>query len=128
MGTERDVDWGNGKSRRLLVQADNLPFTMTETTVKAGTISKLQYLNHVEACYCIDGNGEVESDGKVYKIEPGTLYAPEKDKHILRATSKDLKLVCVFTPPLKGSEKHALSEDGFSTYKPSSEEITDNAN
>jgi len=114
--TSQDVDWGNGKSRRLLVQGDGLPYTITETTVKVGTASKLQYLNHTESCYCIDGEGEVEANAKVYKIEPGTLYAPEKDKHILRATQKDLKLVCVFTPPLKGSEKHTLSEDGFSTY------------
>lgn len=117
IGTDRDVDWGNGKSRRLLLKSDNFPFTITETTVKAGTEAKLQYLNHAEACYCIDGEGEVESDGKIYKIEPGTLYVPEKDKHFLRAKNKDLKLVCVFIPPLKGSEHHRLSEDGYSTYE-----------
>jgi len=116
--TERDVDWGNGRSRRFLLKSDKSPFTITETIVKAGTESKLQYLNHVEACYCIEGEGEVESDGKIYKIEPGTLYVPEKDKHFLRATkNRDLKLVCVFVPPLNGQEHHILSEDGFSTYE-----------
>lgn len=127
VGTDHDVDWGNGRSRRFLLRSDNSPFTITETTVKAGTESKLQYLNHVEACYCIDGEGEIESDGKIYKIEPGTLYVPEKDKHFLRAAkNKDLKLVCVFVPALNGQEHHIfalngqehhiLSDDGFSTY------------
>ena len=117
IGTERDVDWGNGQSRRFLLQSDGLPFSITETIVKAGTESKLQYLNHVESCYCIDGEGEIECDGKIFKIEPGTLYIPEKNKHILRAKNKDLRLVCVFSPPLKDLEHHQLSEDGFSTYE-----------
>lgn len=117
LGTDRDVDWGNGMSRRFLLKSDKLPFSITETTVKAGTEAKLQYLNHIEACYCIDGEGEVESGGKIYKIQPGTLYIPEKDKHSLRATNQDLKLICVFTPPLGGPECHLLSEDGYSTYE-----------
>ena len=35
------------------------------------------------------------------------LYAlDEHDEHILRAISGDLRLICVFNPPLTGQEKH----------------------
>jgi L-ectoine synthase len=45
--------------------------------------------------------------GKTYPIGPGTLYAlDEHDEHILRAISGDLRLVCIFNPPLTGQEKH----------------------
>ena len=59
-GTERDIDWGNGKSFRLLIAADNMGFTVCHTTVRVGTESLLQYRAHLEACYCITGEGEVE--------------------------------------------------------------------
>jgi hypothetical protein len=37
----------------------------------------------------------------------GTVYVIDKnDKHVLRATRGDLKLVCVFFPALTGSETH----------------------
>jgi L-ectoine synthase len=114
--SDRDIDWGNGRSRRLLLKSDGFPYSITDTIINAGTESRMQYLNHVEACYCIEGSGEVESGGQVHKLEPGTLYAPENDKHILRAFTT-LRLICVFTPPLSGTEHHSLSADAFSTYE-----------
>lgn len=116
LSTERDVNWGNGMSRRFLIRDDGLPFTMTETIINPNTESRLQYLNHAEACYCIGGFGEVETNNNIFEIKPGTMYAPEKDGHILRAGKEGLKLVCVFTPPLSGQEHHKLSSDGYSTY------------
>lgn len=50
-GTDRDVAWGNGRSRRFLIKADGIPYSLTDTIVKAGTSSFLQYRNHVETCY-----------------------------------------------------------------------------
>lgn len=58
--TTRDVAWGNGQSRRLLVKSDGMGFAVAETLVLAGTQSLLEYKNHLEACYCIAGEGEVE--------------------------------------------------------------------
>jgi len=58
--------------------------------------------------FCIEGEGEIESreDGKVYPIKPGTLYnLNEHDRHTLRAF-KELKLACVFNPPVTGQEVH----------------------
>lgn len=116
----RAVEWGNGTSRRLLVETDGMGFTVAETTVRAGTKSRLQYRRHLEACYCVAGRGEVTSaDGATtYRIEPGVLYALDQhDAHFLVAdTHEDLHLISVFNPPLRGDEAHRLDEFGFSQY------------
>jgi L-ectoine synthase len=68
----------------------------------------MHYQNHLESVYCISGSGEVQTlaDNKTYPIEPGTLYILDKhDEHVLRAHS-EMKMACVFNPPLSGSEVH----------------------
>jgi L-ectoine synthase len=41
----------------------------------------------------------------------------EHDEHYLRAdAASDMILVSVFNPPLHGTERHALSENGGSAY------------
>lgn len=118
IGTSRDVDWGNGNSRRFLVQQDGMNFSLTDTIVKAGSRSFLEYKNHLEACYCIGGSGEIHdpATGEVHRIEPGTMYALDKhDQHYLVAND-ELRLVCVFLPALKGNESHKFAADGSSSY------------
>ena len=117
--TERDVDWGNGKSYRLLIEQDGMGYGVCHTIVRAGTESLLEYRNHLEACYCIDGEGEVEDmDGNVYPIRPGDMYVLDKhDRHYLRGgKDRDLILVSVFNPPLKGDERHNLGSEYGSSY------------
>jgi len=116
-GTERDVAWGNGQSRRLLLERDGMGYSLTDTVINAGTTSLLEYKRHLEACYCIEGEGEVEDmDGNVHAIKPGTVYALDKhDKHYLRATTT-MRLVCVFNPALKGTESHSLKSGESSAY------------
>lgn len=112
------VDWGNGTSSRFLTSTDDMGFTLTDTLVNAGTTSLLEYKNHLEACYCFAGEGEVQdiATGKVYPIKPGTMYALNKhDRHTLTAKT-DLRLVSVFNPPLKGHERHNLKAGGSSSY------------
>ena len=87
--------------------------------VRAGSESRLQYRNHLEACYCIAGEGEVEDmNGKVYPIKVGDIYVLDKhDKHYLRGgKTSDLILVSVFNPPLKGTERHSLDGSEGSAY------------
>jgi Ectoine synthase len=55
----KTVEWGNGLSRRFLLEADGMGYTVTDTIVRAGTKSRLEYKNHLEACYCIEGKGSV---------------------------------------------------------------------
>ena len=114
IGTERDVDWGNGQSRRLLIESDNMGFALSDTTVKAGTDLEMQYKNHLESVYCIEGAGSITdiATGTEYELRPGVLYALDNhDLHRVRAT-RDLRLICVFNPPLKGDEKHNMDKPG----------------
>ena len=116
LNTERDIAWGNGQSRRFLLATDGMGYSLTDTIISAGTESLLEYKNHMETCYCLEGEGEIEANGIVYSIQPGTMYALDKhDKHYLRAKTP-LRLICVFTPPLKGNESHNFTNGESSCY------------
>lgn len=115
----KTVEWGNGLSRRFLLEADGMGYSLTDTIVRAGSRSLLEYKHHLEACYCIAGKGEVvDTDGTVHVIEPGTMYALDKhDPHYLVASpEQDLRLVCLFSPALKGDESHNLNSHEPSHY------------
>ncbi|CAM5296668.1 ectoine synthase [Streptomyces fimicarius] len=117
--TVKTVDWGNGLSRRFVLDADGLGYSVTDTTVRAGTKSRLEYRNHLETCYCIEGSGEVvELDGTSHPLTPGVLYSLDNnDPHFLIASPhEDLRLVCVFAPALQGDEVHSLAEGVSSAY------------
>jgi len=119
LSTVKSVDWGNGLSRRFLLEADGFGYTMTDTTVRAGTSSQIAYARHQETCYCIAGRGAVvETSGETHVIEPGTQYALDKgEAHTLVASpDEDLRLVCVFVPALSGDEHHSLDSEEFSEY------------
>jgi len=99
---------GNWDSTRMLLKDDNMGFSFHITTIYKGADFRMHYQNHLESVYCMSGKGEVESleDGKVYPIEAGTLYILDKhDRHILRAF-EEMKMACVFNPPLNGKEVH----------------------
>lgn len=99
---------GNWESTRLLLRNDNMGFSFHITTIYAGADFRMHYQHHLESVYCISGSGEVETlaDGRVYPIEPGTIYILDRnDEHILRAHT-ELKMACVFNPPLSGKEVH----------------------
>lgn len=109
IGTEYETTSENWSSRRLLLNKDNMGFSLNDTIIRAGTETHIWYKNHLEAVYCIEGNGEIETvkDGKVYPIEAGTVYAlDENDEHYLRGGTEDMRMICVFNPPLTGKETH----------------------
>lgn len=104
----RNVRAENWTSRRLLLRNDRMGFSMHDTLIHAGTSTRICYRNHLEAVYCIAGKGtlEVVATGEIIPIEAGTLYAlDEHDDHILSAEI-ELRMVCVFNPPLTGREVH----------------------
>ncbi len=109
LASDRNVETDLWASRRFLLQNDGLGFTLTETTIEPGAELTIHYKNHYEACYCVEGQGEVvglEPEAAAQPIAPGTMYALDKhDRHILRAKSR-MKLICVFNPPLTGREVH----------------------
>lgn len=119
IGTDRDVhsETGNWVSRRFVLDDDKAGFSFHETIIKAGTESHLWYKNHIEAVYCVAGDGEIEDlkTGEVHPIKDGTLYLlNDHDEHLLRGGKEDMRLICAFTPPVTGRETH--DEDG--AYSP----------
>ncbi|WP_440896897.1 ectoine synthase [Amphibacillus sp. Q70] len=108
LGTEHEVDGENWISRRLITKKDNMGYSVNDTIIKAGTETHIWYQNHLESVYCIKGEGEVVtlSDNKAWPIKANQLYALDKnDEHLLRAKT-EMRMVCVFNPPLSGREIH----------------------
>ena len=112
-GTERDVHWGNGTSRRMIVESDGMGYSIHYTVTFRGTSSKLKYDNHLESCYVLSGTGLIEAHGRVYGLQPGDLYVLDPhDEHIITADAgQDLVTLCIFNPPCKGTENHKLGEE-----------------
>jgi L-ectoine synthase len=107
-GTAQDVRGPGWNSRRLIVKADGMGCSLSDTVIAAGSEQRLHYTHHFETNYCISGEGEVEdcATGKKYPIRPGMVYALDQhDEHIVRAKT-ELRFVCVFYPALTGTETH----------------------
>ena len=105
---DREVVTSNWTSRRLLLARDGLDFSLHDTVVQPGTQTVMWYRNHVEAVYCIEGEGEIEElpDGPVHPLRPGVVYVLDgHEKHVLRAKTR-MRMVCVFDPPVTGREVH----------------------
>lgn len=109
IGTEREVKGNGWVSRRLLLKKDAMGFSFHDTVIPAGAELPLWYKNHLEAVYCVSGNGRIKdlATGEVHEITDGTLYALDNhDRHILYGGSEDMRLVCAFNPPVTGDETH----------------------
>ena len=120
--TDRKVVSEGWDSTRLCLKNDNMGFSFHITTIFRGAELPLHYQNHLESVYCISGEGSIEdlATGEVHAIEPGVIYLLDKhDKHILRAT-QEMKMACVFNPPLNGKEVH----DATGAYPLEAEEVS----
>lgn len=104
----RAVSSEGWESVRLLLKDEGMGFSFHITTIFAGADLYMHYKNHLESVYCISGEGQIEdlATGKVYDIQPGTVYALDQhDKHRLTAKS-EMTMACVFNPPVTGREVH----------------------
>jgi L-ectoine synthase len=109
IGTKDEVRTETWMSRRVLLSKDGMGFSFHETTIFPGTRTHIHYRNHLEAVWCIEGDGAVETiaDSKRYELGPGVVYAlNEHDEHWLCGGEKPLRVICVFNPPLTGQEVH----------------------
>lgn len=108
LDTERDVKAANWNSRRLVLRDDGVGYSVHDTLIHAGTETLIHYQNHLEAVYCIEGEGEVEltESGAIHQIVAGTIYVLDQhDRHLLRARTS-MRMICVFAPALSGHEVH----------------------
>lgn len=111
-GTDRDVKTPTWRSRRLLLARDGQPFSMHDTVLHAGTETAMWYANHVEAVYCVGGEGELVNDetGEIHPLRDGSLYLLDGHEHHRVRARTELRMVCVFNPPVTGQEVH--DDDG----------------
>ena len=117
--TDRSVDSKGWNSVRMLLKDDDMGFSFHITTIFEGAELEMHYKNHLESVYCMSGEGSIEdlATGEVHQIKPGIMYALNKhDKHILRGKT-EMKMACVFNPPVTGAEVHG--EDGAYPADPS---------
>lgn len=109
---------GGFLSHRFLLQEDGVGFTVTRTVIPPKGPQRWHYPNHLEACYCIAGKGELTNirTGERHTIEPDTLYALDNhDEHTFEAIGDPVTLLCVFSPALRGDETH---QNSHSSYNP----------
>lgn len=120
LSEDRVVSCPNGGfvSNRILLDGDNMGYTMTKTVIPPNGKQFWHYKNHLESCYCVKGKGELTNKitGEVFEIYPDVTYVLDKnDPHYFEAF-EEVVLICVFNPPLTGKEVH--EEDG--SYKTNS--------
>jgi len=108
LGTKGSVHGAKWHSMRLLHAEDGMGVTLADGILEEGFEMVLWQKNHLEACYCIEGEGTLEEleNGTMHQIRPGTLYAMDNhDQHRIRIT-KRTRLICTFVPALTGDENH----------------------
>ncbi|XP_078615859.1 uncharacterized protein LOC144884422 [Branchiostoma floridae x Branchiostoma japonicum] len=124
VGTDRDIDWGRGHSRRFLKKSDGFPISVHNTYGEAGASNALCYKHHVESAYYVKGRATYTWEEGAQKAETridatnGTVYSMnEHDAHHM-VVHDDIQALCVFHPVLVGNENHDFS-GGYSGFKPS---------
>ena len=107
-GREMVVANGAARTLRMLTQADDVGFGLSDVHLGPGAEAVLWYKHHREANHILAGTGEVTdlSTGQSWKLEPGVAYnVGPRDRHRLRATT-GLHLLSIFSPALRGDEQH----------------------
>jgi len=107
---DRVVQCPNGgfTSNRILLQSDNMGYTMTKTVIEPNGKQFWHYKEHLESCYCVSGKGVLTNKltGEEFTIEADVTYVLDKnDPHYFEAL-ETVTLICVFNPPLQGAEVH----------------------
>lgn len=109
-GTEREVadPKGNWVSKRIVLGGDGVGFSFHETTIDAGSVNQFHYANHIEAVWLVEGEGTLtdRETGEEYPLAPGTMYLLNgHERHTVVARTQ-LRMLCVFNPPVVGTEVH----------------------
>ncbi len=108
MPEERKVKFHSGVSNRILLDEDKMGYTMTKTVIEPGEKQFQHYKNHLESCYCVSGSATLTnaSTGEEFHIKEDVTYVlDQNDPHYFEAHEKTI-LICVFNPPLLGTEIH----------------------
>ena len=107
-GTDRDIDTPNWRSRRMVLAKEKVGFSLHETTLRAGTHNEFWYANQIEAVYCVAGKGTLTNleTGEKHQITDGFLYLLNGHEKHQVDVEEEMRMVCVFNPPVTGREVH----------------------
>jgi len=107
-------------SHRLLHRDDGMGVTLTDAILEVGLDQVWCYKHHLEAVYCLEGEGVLEdlTTGDRWEILPGTLYALDKHERHRLQVKRRMRVICTFVPPLAGGEMHD-AEGSYPTDMPS---------
>jgi len=107
-GTEHEVSGDDWNSRRILTAADAMGFSLNDVLLEPGFEMNLEYRHHLEACYVVSGSMDITdlATGREHAVGQGGVYALDQhDRHIARSPG-GARLVCIFNPALRGTERH----------------------
>ncbi|XP_078679139.1 uncharacterized protein LOC144914820 [Branchiostoma floridae x Branchiostoma belcheri] len=124
IGTDRDVDFGSGHSRRFLLRDDDFPITVTNTSIMTCADTEkgvpMWYKHHKESNYYFRGNGKYvweEGEEEAAFHPEGTAFLLNQNDPHYAMPEGDAFTICTFFPALVGNEKHVFS-GGYSVYGP----------
>lgn len=105
-----EMIFADGKDRtlRMLVQADEVGFGLSDVHFSAGADTVIWFKHHWEANHILSGRFKVTdlTSGESWELGPGMAYnVGPKDRHRLQALT-DVHLVSFFCPALRGDETH----------------------
>ena len=102
-GSDREVEGPGWKSRRLLLASDGMGYSLNDTIILNGASLTLEYKHHFEACYCIDGEGEI-IDGlkceQVFELSDASAERSAAGCAVKVGEDKALSALHVCTSPL----------------------------
>ena len=125
-GSDRDVDWQHGRSRRHLLASDGFNLTLTSTLCFPNFVSPMTYRNNYEMALYLRGdvtytwnNGENSHQFKQESCEEGAgcvFLMNNNDAHEVHTRDMECECLCVFSPPLTGTETHDFKSGKPSVY------------
>lgn len=107
-GTHRDVAAKQWRSKRIVLADDRVGFSFHETTINANSVSEFHYRHHVEAVWVVEGTGTLTNreTGEEFTLRPGTMYLLDGHERHRVTTDTQMRMLCVFNPPVTGQEVH----------------------
>jgi L-ectoine synthase len=107
-GTDRDVAAESWRSKRIILAGDGVGFSFHETTIEASSVHDFHYQHHVEAVWIVEGAGTLTDleTGAVHPLAPGTMYLLNGHERHRVTCDEQLRMLCVFNPPVTGKEVH----------------------
>ncbi|WP_436762348.1 ectoine synthase [Streptosporangium sp. V21-05] len=112
LGTERDVTNENYRSTRLLLAEDGAGVGLTDTVLSPGIKGTYGYPDRTEIAYCVGGAAtavDLET-GEEHTVVPGVLWVAPAGSTFTLVATEPLRLICVFDPPLEGTETGIVDE------------------